>query len=185
MMNCTELDLRGLLLISPRVFKDDRGYFFESFNEAVFRLSTGLNVTFVQDNESLSHRGIFRGLHFQVPPKSQAKLIRVVKGSIIDVVVDLRRSSETFGQHACIELTEENQKQLFIPEGFAHGFLVMENNTIVNYKCNNYYSPDAERCLSVFDSALNIELPIPSSEWVMSEKDKQGNELSELSGIFF
>ena len=111
MMNCTELDLRGLLLISPRVFKDDRGYFFESFNEAVFRLTTGLNVTFVQDNESLSHRGIFRGLHFQVPPKSQAKLIRVVKGSIIDVVVDLRRSSETFGQLAFVELSEENQKQ--------------------------------------------------------------------------
>ena len=184
-MNCTELELRGLFLITPRVFKDDRGYFFESFNEAVFRLTTGLNVTFVQDNESLSQRGTFRGLHFQTPPKSQAKLIRVVKGRILDVVVDLRKSSETFGQHLCVELTGENQHQLFIPEGFAHGFLVLENDTIVNYKCNNYYSPDAERCLSIFDSALKIELPIPSEEWVMSDKDKKGSSLAELSDIFF
>ncbi len=184
-MNCAELDLRGLLLITPRVFKDERGYFFESFNEAVFRLSTGLNMTFVQDNESRSDRGVFRGLHFQVPPKSQAKLIRVVKGQIIDVVVDLRKSSETFGQHLCIELSEENQSQLYIPEGFAHGFLVMQNDTIVNYKCNNYYSPDAERCLSAFDPELKMELPLKSDNWIMSEKDKQGSRLSELSDIFF
>ncbi len=184
-MNCQELSLRGLLLIAPRVFKDERGYFFESFNEAIFRLSTGLNMTFVQDNESLSHKGIFRGLHFQVPPKSQAKLIRVVKGRIIDVVVDLRRSSETFGQHLCIELSEDNQSQLFIPEGFAHGFMVLEDNTIVNYKCNNYYSPDAERCLSVFDPTLNIQLPIDQEDWVMSEKDKLGSNLSEFADIFF
>lgn len=184
-MNCHELSLRGLLLIAPRVFKDERGYFFESFNEAIFRLTTGLNMTFVQDNESLSHKGIFRGLHFQVPPKSQAKLIRVVKGRIIDVVVDLRRSSETFGQHLCIELSEDNQSQLFIPEGFAHGFMVLEDNTIVNYKCNNYYSPDAERCLSVFDPALNIQLLIDQKDWVMSEKDKLGSNLSEFSDVFF
>ncbi len=180
-----ELELRGVLLIQPRVFEDARGYFFESFNEAIFRLGTGLNVTFVQDNESMSHKGTVRGLHFQVPPKAQAKLIRVVRGSIIDVVVDLRKSSPTFGQHIMIELSADNKSQLFVPEGFAHGFIVMQDNTIVNYKCNNYYSPDAERCLSIFDSQLNIQWPISHDEMVISEKDTKGLAWSACNDIFF
>lgn len=184
-MKISSLSLSGLVLIEPRVFNDDRGYFFESFNEAVFRITTGLNVTFVQDNESMSQRGTFRGLHFQIPPKAQAKLIRVVRGRILDVVVDLRKSSDTFGQHLCVELSAENQHQLFIPEGFAHGFLVLENQTVVNYKCNNYYSPDAERCLSIFDSNLPKDWPIDQSDWVLSEKDQQGLGLTDVSDIFF
>jgi dTDP-4-dehydrorhamnose 3,5-epimerase len=185
MIDYHELELGGLLLIQPRVFEDSRGYFFESFNEAVFRLGTGLNVTFVQDNESMSNKGTVRGLHFQVPPKAQAKLIRVVQGAILDVAVDLRKSSPTFGKHIMVELSADNKNQLFIPEGFAHGFVVMKDNTIVNYKCNNYYSPDAERCLSIFDKTLNIQWPIIENEMVISEKDQKGLDWSACSDIFF
>ncbi|MEN9332909.1 MAG: hypothetical protein RLY35_89 [Bacteroidota bacterium] len=172
------------MTIEPRVFHDERGYFFESFNEAAFRLNTGLNLTFVQDNQSCSRKHALRGLHFQVPPKSQAKLIQVVSGSILDVVVDLRRSSPTFGQHLMIELNAKDFKFLFVPEGFAHGFLSLEDDTMVKYKCSQYYAPDAERCLHVGDSGIQIPWPISLTSASMSAKDQAGLSLSECSDFF-
>jgi dTDP-4-dehydrorhamnose 3,5-epimerase len=183
-MKISPLSLSGLLTIEPRVFHDDRGYFFESFNEASFRLNTGLNLTFVQDNQSFSCKNAMRGLHFQVPPKSQAKLIQVVTGSILDVVVDLRRSSPTFGQHLMIELKASDFKFLFVPEGFAHGFLSLEDNTLVKYKCSQYYAPDAERCLHVADESLKIEWPIDWKKAFMSPKDTIGLSLKDCSDFF-
>lgn len=183
-MKITPLPLQGLLTIEPNVFVDDRGYFLESFNEASFRLNTGLNLTFVQDNQSCSGKNALRGLHFQIPPKSQAKLIQVVTGSILDVVVDLRRSSPTFGQHYQIELLAKDFKFLFVPEGFAHGFLSLEDNTLVKYKCSQYYSPDAERCLHVADESLQIDWPIHWTEAAMSPKDKIGLSLAECADFF-
>lgn len=183
-MKITPLELPGLFTIEPSVFKDDRGYFLESFNEASFRLNTGLNLTFVQDNQSCSNKHALRGLHFQIPPKSQAKLIQVVTGSILDVVVDLRRSSPTFGKYLMIELRASEFKFLFVPEGFAHGFLSLENNTQVKYKCSQYYSPDAERCLHVADPNVAIPWPVHWSETAMSPKDMAGLNLKECSDYF-
>lgn len=183
-MKITPLALSGLLTIEPKVFHDDRGYFFESFNEASFRLNTGLNLTFVQDNQSCSNKNVLRGLHFQIPPKSQAKLIQVVTGSILDVVVDLRQSSPTFGQHLMIELNSSDLKLLFVPEGFAHGFLSLEDNTLVKYKCSQYYAPDAERCLHVADPSLQIPWPIDWQSASMSPKDTIGMKLADCAGFF-
>lgn len=173
---------KDLLVIEPKVFGDSRGYFMESFNEARFRVETGTNVTFVQDNESLSSKGVLRGLHFQTPPKSQAKLIRVITGSILDVVVDLRRSQPTYGQHFKILLTAENKTQLFVPEGFAHGFVVLEDNTLFSYKCTNYYSPEHDRCLRWNDPALNIDWEIENP--LLSDKDKSSPFLKDLDNPF-
>lgn len=174
---------KDLLIIHPRVFSDERGCFFEPFNEARFRIETGQNQTFVQDNESMSNKNVLRGMHFQVPPKSMAKLIRVSRGSVLDVVVDLRRSQPTYGQHFKIKLDAESKTQLFVPEGFAHGFLVLEDNTIFTYKCSNYYSPEHERALLWNDEAVGVEWGIESP--ILSKKDLEATKLSELDAFFF
>jgi dTDP-4-dehydrorhamnose 3,5-epimerase len=172
-----------LLVLTPDVFGDDRGYFFEPFNEARFRVETGLNITFVQDNESMSRKNVLRGLHFQVPPKSQAKLIRVTKGAVLDVVVDLRRSQPTFGKHYSIVLSGENKKQLFVPEGFAHGFHVLEDETVFAYKCSNYYSKEQDRSMLWNDTSLAIDWGTTNPE--LSEKDKNAMHFESFDSPFF
>ena len=174
---------RELLIVNLQIFGDERGRFQETFKEAQFRIETGLNLTFVQDNESLSSKGVLRGLHAQKPKKSQAKLLRVVTGSILDVVVDLRRTEPTFGKSFQIELKAGDGKSLFIPEGFAHGFYTLEDDTIVQYKCTNYYDKNSEICLNAFDASASIQWP--EGEKILSQKDKDGQSLEELSNIFF
>lgn len=171
-MKITPSEIQDLLIIEPKVFGDQRGYFMESFNAEHFRQATGLDVSFVQDNESLSCRGVVRGLHYQLPPYAQAKLVRVVKGCVWDVVVDLRRSSPTFGRYMAVELSAENKRQLFIPKGLAHGFAVLSEEAIFQYKCDAYYHPEAEGAVAWNDPTLNIPWPIPTEEVILSEKDK-------------
>lgn len=161
-----------LLIIEPQIFSDERGYFFESFSQQKFEQLTGKSVSFVQDNESLSQQGVLRGLHFQAPPVAQAKLVRVIKGAVLDVAVDLRKNSPTYGQHVTCELSEENKRQFFVPAGFAHGFLTLKNNTIFAYKCSAYYAPKTEGCIAWNDKQLNINWGIQNP--VLSNKDKQG-----------
>jgi dTDP-4-dehydrorhamnose 3,5-epimerase len=182
-MRIERTEFRDLLVVHLPVFGDERGRFQETFKEAQFRIETGMNITFVQDNESLSSKGVLRGLHAQKSPKSQAKLLRVVKGRIIDVIVDLRKTEPTFGKSFQIELKGGDGISLFIPEGFAHGFYSMEDETIVQYKCTNYYDKNSEVCLNVYDSALNIQWP--DGEKILSEKDKEGLSLADLSNLFF
>lgn len=160
--------IKDLILITPNVFTDDRGYFMESFNQK--KLASVINYNFVQDNESLSQRGVLRGLHFQLPPYPQAKLIRVIKGSILDVAVDLRKDSESYGQHFKHVLSGENKKQLYVPEGFAHGFHCLENNSLINYKCSDYYQSEYEASILWNDLDLNIDWGIENP--ILSEKDK-------------
>lgn len=162
--------LEGVLLFVPRVFSDDRGSFFESYNHRAFESAVGHPVEFVQDNESVSHLNVLRGLHFQLPPKTQGKLVRVVKGSVLDVAVDLRKNSSTFGQHVAVELSAENKKQLWIPPGFAHGFLSLEEGTIFTYKCTDYYAPETECTIQWNDPALDINWGVLSP--VISAKDQ-------------
>ncbi len=182
-MRLEKTDFRDLLLIHLPVYGDARGRFQETFKEAQFRIETGLNITFVQDNESLSSKDVLRGLHAQKSPKSQAKLLRVVKGSILDVVVDLRRTEPTFGKSFQLELKGGDGVSLFVPEGFAHGFYSLEDETIIQYKCTNYYDKNSEVCLDAFDSTVNIQWPV--GEKLLSEKDKEGQSLEELSDLFF
>jgi dTDP-4-dehydrorhamnose 3,5-epimerase len=182
-MKLEKTDFRDLLIVHLPVFGDERGRFQETFKEAQFRIETGFNITFVQDNESLSSKGVLRGLHAQKSPKSQAKLLRVVKGNITDVVVDLRGTEPTFGKSFQINLRGGDGKSLFIPEGFAHGFYCNEDETIVQYKCTNYYDKNSEICLNPFDTSVNIQWP--EGEKLLSEKDQQGHSLVELSHLFF
>jgi len=182
-MKVEKTTFKDLLILHPDVFSDERGYFFEPFNEALFYLETGQNITFVQDNESRSKKNVLRGLHFQVPPKAQAKLIRIAQGSVLDVVVDMRRSQPTYGQHFKIVLDAMDKKQLFVPEGFAHGFLVLEDNTIFSYKCSNYYSRENDRSLLWNDEAFDIDWGI--AEPLISEKDKNAMRFSEFDSPFF
>ena len=171
-MKVTETNLKGCFIIEPTVFNDGRGSFFESFNQKVFEEKTGLKVNFVQDNQSISQRGVIRGLHLQKGEFAQAKLTRVVKGRVLDVAVDLRKESKTFGKYFSIELSGENKKQLFVPKGFAHGFSVLEDNTIFAYKCDYYYSKVAESGIIYNDKDLNIDWKLEKSEIQLSEKDK-------------
>lgn len=164
--------LEGCFLITPKVFSDERGNFFESFNKSQFYQLTDLDVDFVQDNQSTSHRGVLRGLHFQTGNYQQAKLVRVIKGSVLDVVVDIRPQSKTFGQHFSTVLSAENCKQLFIPKGFAHGFVVLEDDSIFAYKCDQYYHKASEGGIIYNDETLNIDWQFPESELIISEKDK-------------
>ena len=168
-MNITETHLNGLMIIQPRVFEDKRGYFFESFNEKAFA-DAGINIDFIQDNQSLSGAGILRGLHFQAPPFAQAKLVRVIKGAVIDVAVDIRKDSPTYGQHFSIELNENNKTQLLVPAGFAHGFVTLEDNTIFSYKCSNLYNKESEGGILWNDKDLGIQWNI--ADPVISEKDE-------------
>ena len=171
-MKIIETEFEGLLILEPKIFKDERGYFFESFNNKEFREKVG-DINFVQDNESLSSYGVVRGLHFQRPPYTQAKLVRCVKGAVIDVVVDLRKESITFGKSISVELSEDNKRQLFIPRGFVHGFAVISPTAIFQYKCDNYYCPESEGGISLFDKDLQIEWPFDLSEAIISEKDRR------------
>ena len=182
-MNIIKTEIEGLIIIEPRIFKDARGYFFESFSQREFEEKI-CQTTFVQDNESYSCYGVVRGLHFQQTPFSQAKLVRVVKGAVLDVAVDIREGSPTYGQHAAIELTEENHRQLFIPRGFAHGFAVLSDEVIFQYKCDNYYAPQSERGIAWNDPALNIDWRIPSDQVILSEKDTKHPLLEDYISDF-
>lgn len=171
--------IEGVLIIEPTVFGDERGYFFESFNEREFRRKTGLDVKFIQDNESKSRYGVLRGLHFQKAPFEQAKLVRVVKGRVFDVAVDIRKGSPTFGRYTAVELTGDNHRQCFIPRGFAHGFCVLSEEAVFQYKCDEYYHPEAEDAIAWDDPDIAIEWPIPVDDIILSEKDKHHPRLRD------
>lgn len=169
-MEIIKTDIEGVVIIEPRVFRDARGYFFESFSAREFSEKVA-PVTFVQDNESYSSYGVIRGLHFQKPPYTQAKLVRVIKGAVLDIVVDIRKGSPTYGQHVAVELTGENHRQLFIPHGFAHGFSVLSEEVLFQYKCDNYYAPQSEGGILWNDPSLGIDWRIPVEKAILSEKD--------------
>lgn len=177
----TEID--GVVIIEPRLFKDERGYFFESFSQRDFDKQVR-TIHFVQDNESKSSYGVLRGLHFQKPPFAQSKLVRVIKGSVLDVAVDIRKGSPTFGQHVSVELTEDNHRQFFIPRGFAHGFSVLSDEVIFQYKCDNFYAPQSEGAIAWNDPALKIDWKVPAEKVILSEKDKHHPLLSEADWLF-
>ncbi|WP_242203333.1 dTDP-4-dehydrorhamnose 3,5-epimerase [Aestuariivivens insulae] len=166
-----ETKLKGCFIIEPKIFNDSRGYFFESFNQNTFNELIGQNISFVQDNESFSSKGVLRGLHYQTGEYAQAKLVRVVKGRVLDVAVDLRKSSQTFGEYVTVELSGENKNQLFIPRGFAHGFVVLSDTAIFSYKCDNFYHKGSEGGIIFNDKELNIDWKLPEKELVISEKD--------------
>ena len=170
-MTATETKLKGCFIIEPKVFKDPRGYFFESFNQNKFNALIGQKINFVQDNESFSSKGVLRGLHFQTGAYAQAKLVRVIEGAVLDVVVDIRKESPTFSEHFSIELSEDNKRQLFVPKGFAHGFIVLSETAIFSYKCDNFYDKASEQGLRYDDSSLGIDWKLPANEFIVSEKD--------------
>ena len=170
-MRAIETKLKGCFIIEPNLFKDDRGYFFESFNQKRFNDTLGTHVNFIQDNESSSIKGVLRGLHYQTGAFAQAKLVRVLEGKVIDIAVDLRKDSLTFGQYVSLELTGENKRQLFIPRGFAHGFLVLSKTATFFYKCDNYYNKEAEAGIIYNDIELNIDWGLNNGEIIVSEKD--------------
>lgn len=179
-MKIKETYIPGLLVVEPQVFGDSRGYFFESFNAAKFAELTGIDTQFVQDNESRSSYGVVRGLHMQLPPHGQAKLVRVVKGRVLDVAVDLRKDSPTFGNHFAIELTGENHLQVYIPKGFAHGFSVLSETAVFQYKCDGYYAPASEAAIAWNDPDLGIDWKLPSEDAVLSDKDRNHPSLKEF-----
>jgi dTDP-4-dehydrorhamnose 3,5-epimerase len=176
-----ETNIEGLLVIEPNVFEDERGYFMETYNKEVFK-KVGISDLFVQDNQSLSQKNVLRGLHFQKPPFSQAKLISVIKGSVLDVAVDIRRNSKTYGEHYLIELSETNKKSFYISEGFAHGFLTLEDNTIFTYKCSNNYNKESEDSIFWNDELLNINWGIENP--ILSEKDKKAQLFNNFNSPF-
>lgn len=178
-MNIIETEIQGVFIIEPKVFGDSRGYFFESFSKKEFDSKIG-PVEFVQDNESKSCYGVVRGLHFQKPPHAQAKLVRVVKGKVLDVAVDLRKDSPTYGKHVAVELSEDNHRQVFIPKGFAHGFSVLSEEAVFQYKCDDYYAPETEGAVAWNDPDLNIDWRVPADMMILSEKDKRHPELKDL-----
>jgi dTDP-4-dehydrorhamnose 3,5-epimerase len=181
-MNIYAGELDGLFIVEPFVFEDNRGYFMESFNQKIFNTYTQLDARFVQDNESLSQKNVLRGLHFQIPPSAQAKLVRVIKGSVLDVAVDIRKASPTYGKYQSILLSEANKKQFYIPEGFAHGFLTLEDNTVFSYKCNNFYNKDAEQGILWNDSTLSIEWGIVNP--ILSKKDQFNTQFTKFISPF-
>lgn len=182
-MEIIKTDIEGVVILKPRVFTDARGYFFESYNKDVFDRLVG-PVNFVQDNESCSSRGVMRGLHFQRPPFTQAKLVRCVRGAVLDVAVDIRRDSPTYGQHVAVELTEENHLQFFIPRGFAHGFAVLSDTAVFQYKCDNFYAPQADGGISITDPALGIDWRIDPTDAILSEKDTRHPLLADFDTPF-
>lgn len=179
MMKIITTAIDGLVILEPKVFSDGRGYFFESFSQREFEEKV-CKTTFVQDNESCSRYGVLRGLHFQKPPHAQAKLVRVVKGTVLDIALDIRKGSSTFGQHVATELSGENKRQLFIPRGFAHGFAALSDKAILQYKCDNYFAPGSEGGILWNDPALGIDWKLPAEAIILSEKDKKNKLLNEL-----
>ncbi len=175
MINVIKTDIEGVLIIEPKVFGDARGYFFESFSQRDFDEKVapilGHKVFFVQDNESMSSYGVMRGLHFQRPPYTQSKLVRCVKGAVLDVAVDIRKGSPTYGKHVAVELTEDNHRQFFVPRGFAHGFAVLSETAVFQYKCDEFYHPEADGGISIVDDSLGINWRIPTERALLSEKD--------------
>ena len=182
-MEVIKTAIEGVYVIEPKVFGDARGYFFESFSEREFKEKVG-DIHFVQDNESMSKFGVMRGLHFQRPPYSQSKLVRCVKGEVIDVAVDIRKGSPTYGQHVAVRLTEENHRQFFIPQGFAHGFAVLSENAVFQYKCDNFYHPEADGGISILDESLGIDWGLKLEEALLSEKDTKHPKLVEFDTPF-
>ena len=175
--------LDGVVVIEPRLFEDARGYFFESFSQREFDEKVG-KVIFVQDNESKSSYGVMRGLHFQRPPFTQSKLVRCVKGSVLDVAVDIRKGSPTYGQHVAVELTEENHRQIFISKGFAHGFAVLSETAVFQYKCDEFYHPESDGGISILDDSLGIDWRIPTAQAILSEKDTKHPLLKDFDSPF-
>ncbi|MDE6448499.1 MAG: dTDP-4-dehydrorhamnose 3,5-epimerase [Muribaculaceae bacterium] len=182
-MELIKTDIEGVVILKPRVFGDSRGYFMESYNKDVFDSEVG-PVEFVQDNESCSTRGVVRGLHFQLPPYSQAKLVRCVSGRVLDVAVDLRCASPTYGQHVAVELSDENRLQLFIPRGFAHGFSVLSDTAVFQYKCDNLYHPESEGGISVNDPSLGIDWKTDMLTAILSDKDRNRPMLEDFDSPF-
>ena len=182
-MEVIKTNIEGVVIIEPRIFRDDRGYFFESFSQRDFQEKV-CNTVFVQDNESKSSYGVLRGLHFQKPPHAQSKLVRVIKGAVLDVAVDIRKGSPTFGQHVAVELTEDNHRQFFIPRGFAHGFSVLTDEVIFQYKCDNFYAPQSEGALAWDDPDLGIDWRIPTDKVLLSEKDCHHSRLRDAEWLF-
>ena len=187
-MEIIHTDIEGVLIIEPRVFDDARGYFFESFSQREFDDKVapilGHSVHFVQDNESMSSYGVMRGLHFQRPPFTQSKLVRCVKGAVLDIAVDIRKGSPTFGRHVAVELTEDNHRQFFVPRGFAHGFAVLSDTAIFQYKCDEFYHPEADGGISIQDPSLGIDWRIPAEKAILSEKDTKHPTLAEFDSPF-
>ena len=182
-MEVIKTKIEGAYIIEPRVFKDARGYFFESFSQREFDEKVG-PVRFVQDNESMSSYGVMRGLHFQRPPFTQSKLVRCVKGAVLDVAVDIRKGSPTYGQHVAVELSEENHRQFFIPKGFAHGFSVLSETAIFTYKCDNFYHPEADGGILLSDPTLKIDWQVPADKMILSEKDQHHPLLADFDNPF-
>lgn len=183
-MAVIKTDIEGVLIIEPKVFGDERGYFFESYNEERFLAETGVKTRFVQDNESKSKYGVLRGLHFQKPPYAQSKLVRVVRGRVLDVAVDIRVGSPTYGKYVAVELTEDNHRQLFLPRGMAHGFVVLSDEAIFQYKCDNLYHPESEGSVAWDDKTIGIEWGVDKADITLSEKDKHHPTLVEIDEIF-
>ena len=182
-MNVIETGIEGLLILEPRIFKDVRGYFFESFSQREFEEKVG-PVRFVQDNESMSTYGVMRGLHFQRPPYTQSKLVRCVSGRVLDVAVDIRLGSPTYGQHVAVELSAENHRQFFISKGFAHGFAVLSETAVFQYKCDEFYHPEADDGISILDGSLGIDWRIPTDKAILSEKDTRHGMLVDFKSPF-
>ena len=178
-MNIIETTLPGVLIVEPKTFGDSRGYFFESWNQAAYEVA-GITNKWVQDNESKSCFGVLRGLHYQAAPYTQAKLVRVIVGAVLDVAVDIRKGSPTYGKHVAVELSDENKRQLYIPRGFAHGFAVLSNEAIFAYKCDNVYMPSAERGIIFNDPDLAIHWRVSPSQWNLSEKDKKNPAFADI-----
>lgn len=181
-MNVIKTAIDGVFILEPRLFEDARGYFFESFNQREFEEKVA-PVVFVQDNESKSSYGVVRGLHYQKPPYTQSKLVRVVKGAVLDVAVDVRKGSPTFGQHVAVELTGENHRQFFIPRGFLHGFSVLSEEVVFQYKCDNFYAPASEGAVAWDDSDLGIDWRIPAEQVILSEKDRHHPRLKDVDWL--
>ena len=182
-MNVIETGIEGLLILEPRIFQDARGYFFESFSQREFEEKVG-PVRFVQDNESMSTYGVMRGLHFQRPPYTQSKLVRCVSGRVLDVAVDIRLGSPTYGRHVAVELSAENHRQFFIPKGFAHGFAVLSETAVFQYKCDEFYHPEADDGISILDGSLGIDWRIPTDKVILSEKDTRHGMLVDFKSPF-
>ena len=182
-MDVTKTDIEGVVIIEPRIFKDGRGYFFESFSQREFEEKVR-KINFVQDNESMSSYGVMRGLHFQRPPFTQSKLVRCVKGAVLDVAVDIRKGSPTYGQHVAVELSEENHRQFFVPRGFAHGFAVLSETAVFQYKCDNFYAPEADGGISIVDGSLGIDWKINADKVLLSEKDTKHAFLKDFDSPF-
>ncbi len=182
-MEVIKTDIEGVVIIEPRIFKDARGYFFESYSQREFEEKVG-KIDFCQDNESMSSYGVMRGLHFQRPPFTQSKLVRCVKGSVLDVAVDIRKGSPTYGKHVAVELTESNHRQFFVPRGFAHGFAVLSDVAVFQYKCDNFYHPEADGGISILDTSLGIDWRLPIDKALLSEKDTKHAMLKDFDSPF-